>query len=56
MGALGLAAMVLLVPAARPPHKLGLRQAPAADRLRWIETAVADLTKITGQNRLREAA
>jgi nicotinate-nucleotide adenylyltransferase len=33
---------VLLVPAARPPHKLGVRQAPAEDRLRWVEQAVAD--------------
>jgi nicotinate-nucleotide adenylyltransferase len=33
---------VLLVPSAQPPHKQGRRVAPAADRLRMVELAVAN--------------
>jgi nicotinate-nucleotide adenylyltransferase len=33
---------VLVIPAALPPHKLGARMAPAADRLAMVELAVAD--------------
>lgn len=32
---------VLVVPAGRPPHKLGVELAPAADRLAMVELAVA---------------
>jgi nicotinate-nucleotide adenylyltransferase len=32
---------VLVIPAARPPHKLGVELAPAADRLAMVELAVA---------------
>jgi nicotinate-nucleotide adenylyltransferase len=33
--------VVLVIPAARPPHKVGVPMAPAADRLAMVELAVA---------------
>ena len=32
---------VLVIPAARPPHKIGVSMAPAADRMAMVELAVA---------------